>query len=97
MLFRSINNIASEAGIPIITGEANMCRGCGVATLSISYYDLGYQTGEMAAEILSQGKDISKMEIKYAPEVTKQYNPVLCEKLNITPPDDYEALDMSAE
>ncbi len=92
-----INNIASEAGIPIITGEANMCRGCGVATLSISYYDLGYQTGEMAAEILSQGKDISKMEIKYAPEVTKQYNPVLCEKLNITPPDDYEALDMSAE
>lgn len=92
-----INNIASEAGIPIITGEAGICRGCGVATLSISYYDIGYQTGEMAAEILTEGKDISKMEIQYAPKVTKQYNPVLCEKLNITPPDDYEALDMSAE
>ncbi len=92
-----INNIASEAGVPIIAGEAGTCRGCGVATLSISYYDLGYQTGEMAAEILADGKDISDMEIKFAPAVTKQYNPVLCEKLNITIPDGYEALEMDAE
>lgn len=92
-----INNIASEAGVPIITGEEGICKGCGVATLSISYYDLGYQTGEMAAEILADGKDVSEMEIKYAPAVTKKYNPTLCEKLNITIPDDYEAIDMSAE
>lgn len=87
-----INNIASEAGVPIIAGEAGICRGCGVATLSISYYDLGYQTGEMAAEILADGKDVSTMEIQFAPKVTKQYNADLCEKLNITVPDDYEAL-----
>lgn len=93
----TINNVASEAGVPIIAGEAGICRGCGVATLSISYYDLGYQTGEMAAEILAEGKDVSEMEIKYAPAVTPQYNPVLCEKLGITVPDNYEALDMNAE
>ena len=93
----TINNVASEAGVPIITGEAGICRGCGVATLSISYYDLGYQTGEMAAEILAEGKDVSEMEIKYAPAVTPQYNPVLCEKLGITVPDNYEALEMNAE
>ncbi len=87
-----INNIASEAGVPIIAGEAGICRGCGVATLSISYYDLGYQTGEMAAEILADGKDVSTMEIQFAPKVTKQYNADLCKKLNITVPDDYEAL-----
>ena len=92
-----INNVASEAGVPIVCGEANMCRGCGVATLSINYYDIGYKTGEMAAEILAEGKDVSEMEIQYAPEVTPQYNPELCEKLNITVPDNYEALDMSAE
>lgn len=92
-----INNIASEAGVPIIAGEEGICKGCGVATLSISYYDLGYQTGEMAAEILADGKDVSEMEIKYAPAVTKKYNPTLCEKLNITVPDDYEAIDMSEE
>lgn len=92
-----INNIASEAGIPIIAGEAGICRGCGVATLSISYYDLGYQTGKMAYEILVNGGDISEMEVEFAPAVTKQYNPDLCDKLGITVPDDYEALEMSAE
>ena len=92
-----INNIASEAGVPIIAGEEGICKGCGVATLSISYYDLGYQTGEMAAAILTGSKDVSEMEIQYAPAVTKKYNPDLCEKLNITVPDDYEAIDMSAE
>ena len=92
-----INNIAGEAGVPIIAGEAGICKGCGVATLSISYYDLGYQTGEMAAAILTGSKDVSEMEIQFAPAVTKKYNPTLCEKLNITVPDDYEAIDMSAE
>ena len=81
-----INNIASEAGV---------CKGCGVATLSISYYDLGYQTGKMAYEILVNGADPSTMEVEFAPAVTKQYNPDICEKLGITVPDDYEALDMS--
>lgn len=90
-----INNVASEAGVPIIAGEAGICRGCGVATLSISYYDLGYQTGKMAYEILVNGKDISTMEVEFAPAVTKQYNPDLCDKLGITVPDTYEALDMS--
>lgn len=90
-----INNIASEAGVPIIAGEAGICKGCGVATLSISYYDLGYQTGKMAYEILVNGADISTMEVEFAPKVTKQYNPTLCEKLGITVPDDYEAMDMS--
>ena len=90
-----INNIAGEAGVPIIAGEAGICKGCGVATLSISYYDLGYQTGKMAYEILVNGADPSTMEVEFAPAVTKQYNPDICEKLGITVPDDYKALDMS--
>ena len=90
-----INNVASEAGVPIIAGEAGICKGCGVATLSISYYELGYQTGKMAYEILVNGADPSTMAVEFAPSVTKQYNPDLCDKLGITVPDDYEALDMS--
>ena len=44
----AINNVLEPAGVPVITGEAGICEGCGIATLSISYYDLGYTTGEMA-------------------------------------------------
>ncbi|MCI7323720.1 MAG: ABC transporter substrate-binding protein [Lachnospiraceae bacterium] len=88
----AINNITLPAKIPVVAGEEGICTGCGVATLSISYYDIGYKTGEMAYEILVNGKDISSMEIQYAPKVTKEYNKDICEALGITVPDDYEAI-----
>ena len=60
---------------------------------SISYYDLGKATGEMAVRILKDGEDISTMPIEYAPNFTKKYNPTICEELGITVPDDYEAIE----
>ncbi len=87
-----INNIALPAGVPIIAGEEGICKGCGVATLSISYYDIGYTAGEMAYDILVNGADVSTMEIKYAPQVTKEFNSDICDKLGIKVPDDYVAI-----
>lgn len=87
-----INNIALPAGIPIVAGEGGICNGCGVATLSISYYDIGYKAGEMAVEILENGGDVSTMKVAEASDVTKQYVASRCEELNITVPDGYEAI-----
>lgn len=88
-----INNICLPAKVPVIAGEQGICSGCGIATLSISYYDIGYRAGEMAYEILAEGANISTMEIETAPQVTKMYNPTICEELGITVPDDYEAIE----
>jgi putative ABC transport system substrate-binding protein len=88
----SINNVAQPAGIPIVCGEENLCKGCGVATLSISYYDLGYATGEMAYEILVNGADPASMDIQYAPAFTKEYNATICSALGMTVPTDYTAI-----
>ena len=68
---------------PIIAGEAGICAGCGIATLSISYYDLGYKTGEMAAQILKGEAKIEEMPIAYAPQESKKYNPAICADLGI--------------
>lgn len=68
---------------PIIAGEEGICSGCGIATLSISYYDLGYLTGEMAAKILTGEADVSEMEIGYVDKFTKKYNKAICEELGI--------------
>lgn len=87
-----INNICLPAGVPVVAGEEGICAGCGVATLSISYYDLGVATGKMAAKILAEGADISTMPIEYAPNFTKKYNAANCETLGITVPADYEAI-----
>lgn len=88
-----INNICLPAKVPVIAGEEGICQACGVATLSISYYDLGYKTGEMAVSILQDGKDISKMPIEYAPKFTKEYNKDICDELGIKIPDGYEAIE----
>ena len=88
-----IGNIALDNQTPIIAGEEGICRGCGVATLTISYYDIGYATGKMAYEILVNGADPATMPIEYAPEFTKKYNPDMCESLGLTPPEGYEAIE----
>ena len=88
-----INNICQPAGVPIIAGEEGICSGCGVATLSISYYDLGVATGDMAVRILTGEEDISQMPIEYAPQFTKKYNPTICEALGVEVPDDYVAIE----
>ena len=88
----AINNVASPAGTPIFAGEEGIAKGCGVATLSISYYDLGYTTGEMAYEILENGADITTMEVKTAPKFTKEYIKDRADALNVTVPEDYEAI-----
>lgn len=87
-----IDGICQPAGIPVVAGEEGICAGCGVATLSISYYDLGYATGEMAAKILKDGEDISEMAIEYAPNFTKKYNEEICNNLGVKIPDDYEPI-----
>lgn len=87
-----IDNICRPAKIPVIAGEEGICEGCGVATLSISYYDLGVGTGKMAAKILTGESNISEMPIEYAPQFTKKYNKPICDDLGITVPDDYVAI-----
>ena len=88
----AIANVVIPAKVPVVAGEEGICNGCGVATLSISYYDLGYATGEMAAKILAEGADVSTMPVEYAPNVTKKYNAANCEALGITPPANYVAI-----
>ena len=87
-----IDNICQPAKIPVIAGEEGACAGCGVATLSIDYYDLGVATGKMAAKVLTGEADISTMAVEYAPQFTKKYNPTICDALGLTAPSDYVAI-----
>lgn len=87
-----IDGICRPAGVPVIAGEVGICSGCGIATLSISYYDLGYATGKMAAKVLTGEADISTMPVGYAEKVTPMYNAEICADLGLTPLDGYEPI-----
>ena len=87
-----VDGICRPAKKPVFAGEEGICAGCGVATLSISYYDLGYTTGEMAVKILKGEADIAAMSIEYT-TVTKKYNKTICDDLGLTVPEGYEAIE----
>ena len=87
-----VDGICRPAKKPVFAGEEGICAGCGVATLSISYYDLGYTTGEMAVKILKGEADISTMPIEYT-DVTKKYNKAVCDDLDLTAPEGYEEIE----
>ena len=88
-----IQNICIPANIPVVAGEEGICGGCGIATLSIDYYDLGVATGKMAVKVLTGEANISDMAIEYAPQFTKKYNKANCDALGISVPDDYVAIE----
>ena len=93
----AINNVALPAKTPIIAGEEGIVAGCGIATLSISYYELGRTTGEMAVKILKGESKVEEMPIEYYENPVKKYNPSICEELGITVPEGYEAIESGEE
>lgn len=88
----TIANVVLAAGVPVVAGESGICSGCGVATLSIDYYELGEITGQMAARILKGEEAVSEMAIEYDTTLTKLYNAANCEALGITIPEGYEPI-----
>ena len=84
-----IDAICRPAKLPVVCGEENLCKGCGIASLSIDYFNLGKKTGQMAVEILKDGKDISTMPIAYDENPVKKFNKAICEELGVTVPESY--------
>ena len=89
----TIGNIAETAGIPVITGEEGPCAICGVATLTIDYYQLGRVTGEMAAKILTGEKNVSEMAVEYDTNPVKKFNSAMAELFNVDIPADFVAIE----
>lgn len=82
-----LKNAAVPAGVPIICGEESMCKAGGVASYSVNYYDVGYEAGLMAYEILVNGANPAEMPIKIfsADELTLIQNEEVMAAMGITP------------
>lgn len=89
----TVKSVSLAAGVPIVVGEEENCKNTGQVTLSISYYDIGYEAGKMAADILANGADPATMEVKTSTDLVKKYVPSACEALGVTPPADYVAIE----
>lgn len=90
---KDIQSVVEETKMPVYTNDKSFCKKCGVATMTVNYYALGYKTGEMAYKILGEGEDISAMEIQYMPQFQKKVNLERAKELNIEIPDNYSELE----
>ena len=88
-----IDAVARPAGVPIICGEESQCTGCGLASLSIDFYDIGYRAGEQAYDILVNGADPATMPVEDPQTLTRIYNPEIAADLGITLGDEYQAIE----
>ncbi len=92
-----IDSICRPKKIPVFCGEEGTCKICGIVTLTISYYNLGVQTGKMAAQILLGTANISTMPIAYDNAPVYKYNKQICDEicntLGITIPSNYTAVE----
>lgn len=93
----TIEPIVAKAKKVVIAGEEGIAKGCGIATLSISYYSIGKQAGEMAVEILRDGKDPATMDIAFDTAPVNKYVEERAKDFGVTVPESYEAIDMTEE
>ena len=77
-----VGTICTEKNVPVYTSYGGaICY----ASLSIDYYQLGYETGKMAAQILLEGKTPADFEVMTLTP-TVAYNEELCAQLGIEVP-----------
>ena len=84
-----IRSLAAPKGVVVIAGEESMCKSGCVASYSLNYYDIGYQAGLQAYDILVNGKNPADIPIKiFSPdELTLITNEEVMAEMNITLPD----------
>lgn len=86
-----VKNITVPARVPTVAGAEAMCEVGALATLSISYYDLGVKAAEMAYDILVNGADPAEMPIEYLTDgLVPKYNADIAEALGVTIPEGME-------
>lgn len=92
--FASCSNDATDGGaynIPIVCGETGMNSDCGIATYGVNYYNLGVAAGDMAADILLDGADVSTMPVQTDPEPALSVNAAVAGEIGFTIPEEIAA------
>lgn len=80
-------NACALKKVPVFTGEEGMTAAGGIATEGIDYYQLGYETGLMAVEVL-EGKDPSTMPINTLENTTLIVNQKNADAIGLVIPDE---------
>lgn len=85
-----VSGITTKSKTPVICGEEAMLQNGGLATLGISYYDLGYQTGQMAVKVLKGEAEAASMPVEKSTQFNFAINGEIAEEIGIKIPEDLQ-------
>ncbi|MDR1040792.1 MAG: ABC transporter substrate-binding protein [Deltaproteobacteria bacterium] len=83
----AVIKVSLDHKIPIYPAEDDSLRKGGVAVLSISYYQLGRQTGRMAAKILVDGADPGQLTVEEQSDFNLIVNRAFADKIGLEIPE----------
>src|SRR5690625_564498 len=83
----SVLIVGENENIPVFVGELDSVERGGFAAYGFDYYDIGYEAGEKAVEILKDGKSPADIPSTYPQNVKLQINGDVLEQLQIELPE----------
>ena len=87
----SVIDVANANKLPLIVGELDSVARGGLAAYGFNYYDIGYEAGQMAAQILLEGKSPSEIPAAYPANLKLVINKATAENLGLEVKPEWEA------
>ncbi len=82
----NVAKITVPAKVPVIIGDETMAKNGGTAGTTVNYYKLGFQSGEMAADILSGKSKPADMPIRLQDDVNVIINKEAAQAMGLSIP-----------
>ena len=79
----SVIDVANSKKLPLIVGELDSVERGGLAAYGFDYYDIGYEAGQMAAQILLEGKSPSEIPAAFPANLKLLINKAAAENLGL--------------
>jgi putative tryptophan/tyrosine transport system substrate-binding protein len=88
----SVVQVANDTDVPLFVGELDSVKRGGFAAYGFDYFDIGYEAGEMAVQILKEGKKPSELPVQYPQNLKLQLNKKAAQEMNIQWQDPWNSL-----
>ena len=76
-----VRDVVLKTGVPVVTGDYQMCADGGLCCCSIDYFEHGKKAAGMAYAVLEQDEEISRLAIQDETEAQLFYNPAVAERI----------------
>lgn len=87
----AVLDVANDKKIPVMVGELDSVKAGGLGAYGFSYYDIGFEAGEMAIQILKDGKKPADIPAAFPDKLKFEMNEKTAKTIGLTIKEDWKA------